>query len=72
MSEVESLLHVVGMTCGNCARHVGDALRGVPGVRQATVDLAAGTARVTHAPDTDLAALRAAIEDAGYELAAPA
>jgi P-type Cu+ transporter len=32
-------LHVRGMTCQNCARHVREALEAVPGVAQATVTL---------------------------------
>ena len=39
-------LKVDGMTCANCVRHVGDALRGVPGVHRADVDLKKGEARV--------------------------
>src|SRR5262249_14675585 len=39
-------LRVAGMSCGNCARHVTDALQRVPGVHSATVDLAGGRAGV--------------------------
>ena len=41
-----STLIVDGMTCGNCARHVTEALEGVEGVALATVDLANATATV--------------------------
>jgi Cu+-exporting ATPase len=34
------------MTCQNCARHVVDAIRTVPGIEEATVDLDQGIARV--------------------------
>jgi copper chaperone CopZ len=68
MNDAETVLHVRGMTCGNCARHVGDAVRAVAGVRTASVDLAAGTVLIAHAPTTDLPAVKAAIEDAGYEV----
>ena len=33
-------LSVSGMTCGNCARHVVEAIQTIPGVYSATVDLA--------------------------------
>ena len=33
-------LAITGMTCGNCARHVTEAIQSVPGVRSATVRLA--------------------------------
>lgn len=39
-------LNVEGMTCGNCARHVTDALQGTAGVASATVDLGGGKAIV--------------------------
>jgi copper chaperone CopZ len=61
-------LAVSGMTCGNCRRHVEEALSGVPGVRAAQVDLAAGRATVAldaDAPATDR--LVDAIRDAGYD-----
>src|SRR5438046_1333303 len=32
-------LAISGMTCGNCARHVTEALQSVPGVRSANVKL---------------------------------
>src|SRR5438067_2725158 len=39
-------LAITGMTCGNCARHVTEALQSTPGVRSATVSLEAQQARV--------------------------
>lgn len=72
MAETETVLHVRGMTCGNCVRHVEHALREVPGVVGVKVDLATGVARVSHAPGADVARMLAAIEDAGYETSAPA
>jgi copper chaperone CopZ len=69
---VVTTLNVHGMSCGNCVRHVEQAARSVPGVEAAAVDLAGGTVRITHAPDADLAAVAAAIVDAGYETSARA
>jgi Cu+-exporting ATPase len=62
-------LAVGGMTCGNCARHVTDALQGVPGVRSASVNLEGKNASVKWAPgaNQDGKALIRAIEAAGYE-----
>ena len=67
-------LKVDGMTCAGCVRSVKKVLEGVPGVRsvevsleraQATVELdPAGAAAVGGDP---LAALKAAVEAAGYE-----
>ncbi len=43
-------LLVSGMTCGNCVRHVSDALQSVVGVAFATVDLASSSAVVRWQP----------------------
>lgn len=59
-------LSVSGMTCAGCVAHVGKALRKVPGVIDATVNLAAERASVEHAPGVDVRALVAAVEGAGY------
>lgn len=67
MGEPRTLtLGVSGMTCNGCVRHVAEALRAVPGVTAVAVDLAGGRATVTH-QGADLAALTAAVVDAGYE-----
>jgi Cu+-exporting ATPase len=41
---VESTLEIEGMTCASCAAHVQNAALSVPGVREARVSLATGTA----------------------------
>lgn len=35
----KTLLHVEGMTCQNCARHVREAIESLPGIQHARVDL---------------------------------
>jgi copper ion binding protein len=68
MSNEQIELDVRGMTCGNCVRHVTEALRGLPGVDAVDVELAAGKARVRHDPArVTTEQLIAAVEDAGYE-----
>ena len=63
-------LKVEGMSCGGCVASVTRVLRALPGVSDATVSLQAGTAQVSFdEARTDQTALRAAIEDAGYEVA---
>jgi len=44
-------LGVGGMTCDDCVVHVTDALEAVPGVEDATVDLASRSAVVKAKPD---------------------
>ncbi|HEU4459105.1 MAG TPA: heavy metal translocating P-type ATPase [Methylibium sp.] len=59
-------LHVEGMSCASCVMRVEKALRKVPGVESASVNLATEKATVqTHAA-VPAAALRAALEQAGY------
>ncbi|SFM29054.1 cation-translocating P-type ATPase [Variovorax sp. OV329] len=61
-------LLVGGMTCASCVNRVERALRRVPGVTEATVNLATESARVVAAPAPDLdARLRRAVRQAGYE-----
>ncbi len=58
-------LSVQGMTCASCVGRVERALKAVPGVTEASVNLA--TERATVRGAADAAALIAAIAGAGYE-----
>ncbi|MEK9803599.1 MAG: heavy metal translocating P-type ATPase, partial [Curvibacter sp.] len=61
-------LGIGGMTCASCVTRVEKALRKVPGVSEATVNLATESARVSYAPSQQIEArLRRAVRDAGYE-----
>ncbi|SDQ05829.1 heavy-metal-associated domain-containing protein [Quadrisphaera sp. DSM 44207] len=60
---------VVGMTCGHCASSVTEEVSAVPGVTGVDVDLATGGLTVTGDAPVDAAAVRAAVEEAGYEVA---
>jgi Cu+-exporting ATPase len=59
--------NIAGMTCASCVARVEKALRAVPGVSDATVNLATEKAFVTGAVALDAPALVAAVEKAGYE-----
>ena len=59
-------LPIEGMTCASCVSRVENALQKVPGVAEASVNLATEAASVRSAPGTGLADLRAAVEKAGY------
>jgi Cu+-exporting ATPase len=61
-------LAVTGMTCGNCARHVTEALQSVPGVRSASVSLDSRRASVRWAAggEHNVPALIHAVESEGY------
>ncbi|MGI8759375.1 MAG: heavy-metal-associated domain-containing protein [Acidimicrobiales bacterium] len=60
---------VVGMTCGHCVSSVTEEVNQVPGVTDIDVDLATGGLTVTYDGGVDDAAIRGAVEEAGYELA---
>ena len=61
---------VVGMTCGHCVNSVTEEVSQVPGVTGVDVDLASGGLTVTSTETVDDGAVRAAVEEAGYEVAA--
>ncbi|MFC1897680.1 heavy metal translocating P-type ATPase [Chloroflexota bacterium] len=64
----KSIFSVSGMTCASCVARVEEALSGVPGVVSANVNLASEKATVEYTEGTDIADLRQAMKDAGYEL----
>ena len=59
---------VQGMTCGHCERAVTQEVGAVEGVRDVTVDLAAGTVTVSVDRPVDRAEIAAAVDEAGYTL----
>ncbi len=63
----EILLPISDMTCASCSMHVAKALRKVPGVLEAEVNLATEMAHVVYNPtEVTLADLIQAVENAGY------
>lgn len=67
MSTTTTLL-VEGMTCDHCVSAIRTAVGQVEGVTGVDVDLASGEVTVTADQPPDESALRAAVEDAGYDL----
>jgi copper chaperone len=67
MSTTTTLL-VDGMTCDHCVASIRKAVGGVDGVTDVAVDLPSGQVTVTADTAPDPQALRAAVEDAGYDL----
>ncbi len=62
---MSTIIKVEGMMCNHCKAHVEAACKGVSGVEDAVVDLAAKTVTVTGKASLD--ELKKAIADAGYE-----
>jgi len=63
---------VTGMTCGHCVAAVTEEIGRLPGVQHVVVDLAVGavsTVTVDSTGELDPGAVRAAVDEAGYELA---
>ena len=59
---------VEGMTCSHCVSSVQEEVSEVSGVQAVAVDLDSGSLTVTSAQPVDVDAIRAAVEDAGYQL----
>ncbi|RQP21992.1 heavy metal translocating P-type ATPase [Piscinibacter terrae] len=66
LDSTERTLKVEGMTCASCVARVEKALLKVPGVMQASVNLATEKATVQALSTVSDSALRTAIEKAGY------
>ncbi|MBA3417242.1 MAG: heavy-metal-associated domain-containing protein [Geodermatophilaceae bacterium] len=62
---------VTGMTCDHCVNAVTEEVTQIPGVQVVDVDLATGGLTVSSAEPLDEAAIRAAVEEAGYVLVVP-
>ncbi|KKF02355.1 heavy-metal-associated domain-containing protein [Mycolicibacterium obuense] len=60
---------VEGMTCAGCASSVRAELSHLPGVSDVSIDLAGGTVTIASIRPVDPDAVRAAVEEAGYQLA---
>jgi copper chaperone len=60
---------VLGMTCGHCVAAVTEEVGRLPGVHDVAVELGSGRVTVTSAHGLDEPAVRAAVHEAGYELA---
>ena len=68
---VSTTVKVAGMTCGHCVGAVTSELTGLSGVTDVAVELVAGgtsTVLVTSEAPLDDAAVRAAVDEAGYDV----
>jgi Cu+-exporting ATPase len=67
----QQTLHIAGMSCAACQQHVERALRSVPGVDDATVNLLAHTAHITSSRALESQPLIQAVRHAGYDASLP-
>ena len=68
MSSTKSY-NVTGMTCAHCVASVTEEVQEIPGVQDVSVVLETGGLTVTSAEPVDDAAVKTAVEEAGYQLA---
>jgi copper chaperone len=66
----QTTVTVTGMTCAHCIQSVSEEVSRVAGVETVAVDLESGRVTITSAAPVDLPAVRAAVEEAGYAVAA--
>lgn len=64
-----STFTVTGMTCGHCVSSVTEEVQDLSGVESVDVVLETGTVTITSAEPIDETAVKAAVEEAGYQLA---
>src|ERR1700693_2085774 len=68
MAECRTTLALEGMTCASCAMRIEKGLRRVPGVKEASVNLASERASVTYDPaQTNVEQMVRSVEAVGYK-----
>jgi copper ion binding protein len=65
---VTTTYQVQGMTCGHCVNSVSTEVSAIEGVWDVQVDLASGRVTVTSESPLDTDSVRAAVDEAGYDL----
>lgn len=65
---MKKIVHVEGMGCDNCVRHVREALEGLDGIAGAEVSLETNTAMITLTKEVADSEIIAAIDEAGYDV----
>jgi copper ion binding protein len=65
---MKTTLKIEGMSCEHCVKHLTGALEGIAGVSSASVSLQNKNAVVEHGDAVTLNVMKAAVEEAGYEV----
>jgi copper chaperone len=60
---------VIGMTCEHCVASVTEEVQEINGVSDVSVDLGTGRLSITSQEPVSDAAVRSAVEEAGYQVA---
>ncbi|MQY16490.1 hypothetical protein SRB5_66890 [Streptomyces sp. RB5] len=69
---ITTVYQVSGMSCGHCESSVSSEISELAGVTSVKAVAATGEVTVTSEAALDEAAVRAAVDEAGYELVGPA
>ena len=69
MSQSTAEYTVTGMTCGHCVASVTEEVQEIDGVTDVQVDLSSGAVRVISDQPVPEDRVKAAVEEAGYQLA---
>ena len=67
---IEKTYTVTGMTCGHCATSVREEVGAITGVTDVAVDVPTGQVTVSSESELGVDKVRAAVEEAGYQLIA--
>ncbi|WP_455354509.1 heavy-metal-associated domain-containing protein [Streptomyces sp. SYSU K217416] len=67
-TEITTVYRVTGMTCGHCEGAVTAEISGIPGVTSVKAVASTGQVTVVSAAPLSEDAVRAAVDEAGYEL----
>lgn len=59
---------VQGMTCGNCVKHVKEAISELSGVSNVEIELEGGKVTIESAGELDGTAVKEAVSEAGYSV----
>lgn len=68
-SDTATTYIVTGMTCSHCATSVSEEVREIVGVTGVSVDVPTGAVTITSSQPLERDAVKAAVEEAGYQLA---
>ncbi|MFF2368604.1 heavy-metal-associated domain-containing protein [Streptomyces sp. NPDC058122] len=69
---VTTVYKVSGMSCGHCEGSVSGEISAIPGVSSVKAVASTGEVTVVSAAALDEGAVRAAVDEAGFELVGPA
>ncbi|MFH9391701.1 heavy-metal-associated domain-containing protein [Streptomyces sp. NPDC017556] len=69
---ITTVYQVKGMTCGHCEGSIAEEISGIAGVTSVAAVAATGLVTVTSKAPLAEDAVRAAVDEAGYELLGPA